>query len=288
MIAAHQTEERRETVIGLHIPKTGGMTLRTFVVPNFQSDHFFEIAGGRYVERLEELRLLDDAKKASLRLVLGHLPYGVHEWLPRPCRYFTMLRDPVDRVLSHYYYVLEQPTHPLHERVVSSSMSLEEYVTSGLSAELSNGQTRLLCGWPEIDSLRGDGECTQAVFEAARKNLEQVAAVGLMEEFNRSLELYRTTFGWAKQPIQRRNVTKKRSAVDSHSAETLRVIRDRNSFDLALYEHARQLFASQCLERSIPKEVHVEEKAPVHRPEPSPFRRIFSRAFGGLRRTFRG
>ena len=35
---------------------------------------------------------------------MGHVPYGLfRRHLPEDTRYMTFLREPVDRVLSHYY-----------------------------------------------------------------------------------------------------------------------------------------------------------------------------------------
>jgi hypothetical protein len=53
-----------------------------------------------------------------------------------------MLRNPVDRVASLYHYVKREPKHRHHELV--QSVSLIEYVVSGINPETSNGMTRRL------------------------------------------------------------------------------------------------------------------------------------------------
>src|SRR4051794_32750585 len=64
------------------------------------------------------VRSLRDGKAPDLRgaaVLRGHVPLGIREYLPncfprktRTLRYYTILRDPVERMLSHYYGVLEE------------------------------------------------------------------------------------------------------------------------------------------------------------------------------------
>ena len=60
--------------------------------------------------------------------------------------YITVLRDPVDRIASHYYYAKRYPTHYLHKEITGRNMSLQDYASARLSDELDNGQVRMLAG----------------------------------------------------------------------------------------------------------------------------------------------
>lgn len=51
--------------------------------------------------------------------------------------YFTVLRDPVERVISHFYYVRATPDNPRHAE--AAGMTLEEFVTSALFPESDAG-----------------------------------------------------------------------------------------------------------------------------------------------------
>jgi len=57
-----------------------------------------------------------------------------------------MLRNPIDWIISHYYYVRRIPRHYLYNRVVSQNMNLEEYVMSGILSEINNEQD-LFISW---------------------------------------------------------------------------------------------------------------------------------------------
>ena len=39
-----------------------------------------------------------------IRYLSGHVPFGVHRVFDRPARYITVLRNPVERVVSSFYF----------------------------------------------------------------------------------------------------------------------------------------------------------------------------------------
>ncbi|MGB3544198.1 MAG: hypothetical protein WBA11_14865, partial [Rubrivirga sp.] len=97
------------TLIFTHIPKTAGTSLKkSAIFPNVDRSDIYWVLG---------IRQLIQDRPHGRKIVLGHFPYGAHRLLGRgPFRYLTVLRDPVDRAVSFYNYVLlcEQgnPGHP--------------------------------------------------------------------------------------------------------------------------------------------------------------------------------
>ena len=51
-------------------------------------------------------------REKQLDIIQGHLQYGIHKKLNRNIKYFTILRDPIKRILSTYYYIINQPNNP--------------------------------------------------------------------------------------------------------------------------------------------------------------------------------
>ncbi len=243
----------KRTLIFLHVPKAGGNSLIEYLLPNFPEHERFDINEGLdYAARLNELAGLPIEQKASLRLVYGHLPFGVHGNLPNQCRYFTVLRHPIDRVASHYFFVREQPNHPLHGRVVSGNLSLAEYAVSGLSGELNDGMTRLLSGRPDSDSLRGHAPCQPDELERAIDHLERhFDVVGLLEQIDSTFKLLSAVYGWPSSRAAVRNRTKSRRAVESLSAAERDAILSKNQLDLHLYQWAQKAFSRKCGQHGI-------------------------------------
>jgi hypothetical protein len=179
------------------------------------------------------------------------MSFGLHELLAPGARYITVMREPVARALSDYYYVTGTPNHPLYP--AARGMSLADYLGSGLTGQLSNGQTRLLSG----DHLEGDpgipgtGPVTAADLERAKSNLrEHFAVVGVQEQFDTTLCLMARVLGWRLRHYTTRNVGPRpdRRRVN---AEDIALIGEHNALDLDLYAFARELFVRQVRAQGI-------------------------------------
>jgi hypothetical protein len=232
---------KQPTDIFLHIPKTAGTTLNHIMERHYPPHQIFSFGPVDGVEAFTQLPL---EQRHAFRLVRGHMAFGLHAYVRPPYRYFTMLRKPVERVISYYYFMLERPEHYLHNSLHENRMGLEAFVASGWSTMAENAQTRMLSG--VYHGPPGFGELDETVLEAAKRNLrEQFVTVGLTERFDESLLLLRRYLGWNKIYYQRQNVTRKRPSRRQISPQTLAVIRAHNQLDLELYDYARALMDAQ-------------------------------------------
>jgi hypothetical protein len=225
-----------EALIFQHIPKTAGTTMSQILLRQYPPEDTFRIERAR--QTFAELSALTDEQRAQIRLLYGHLLFGAHELLPRTARYLTFLRDPVDRAMSHYYSVLRTPDHRLYSKVTSRRMSLADYVESGISRELANGQTCLIAG----GELGREDLCSPELLERAKRNIgKHFWFVGLTERFNESLLLVKEIFGW-KEPVYYTplNVTSERPPLRDMSKDAVNLIREHNRLDLALYQFAEE------------------------------------------------
>src|SRR5215831_12159156 len=120
-----------EALVFLHIPKAGGTTMSRIL------ERQYCLAGSYWTEwnrpSLQAFMELPQQHRAKIRLVYGHLGFGVHEFLPRPARYLTLLRDPIERAISHYYFIRRTPRHPIYREVMSQRMTLLDYIKSPVS-----------------------------------------------------------------------------------------------------------------------------------------------------------
>jgi hypothetical protein len=227
--------ETPPVVIFLHAPKTGGTTLVRIIERQCASGSVLSLYDSSYGE---ELAAYPSDQIRHLRAVVGHFYFGVHAFIPRPSLYIILLRDPVDRVISHYHFVRREPGHYLHQ--AANELSLSEFVVACGVDEPNNDQTRLLAGRYQAE---GNAPCADDMLAAAKQNLrEHVAVAGLTEEFDRSLLLMRRTFGWGTPFYVRENVTKKSLRREVVSPETRRVIEEYNALDQEIYDDARSLF----------------------------------------------
>jgi hypothetical protein len=164
---------------------------------------------------------------------IGHVPYSLfRSFLPENTAYITFLREPVERVLSHYHGHVRGHLMPGGERYASLAEALER----GLPV-LTNLATRLLCDDP-FDDLSVNA------LEDAKRNLRHFAFVGLQERFDESVVLLHRLLGLEQLTpygeVWHATGARPRAATISESERQL--ILERNQLDEALYLHARELF----------------------------------------------
>ena len=232
-------EEGREALIFLHIPKTAGTTLNRIIERQYSPFEIFTINPYRIKASVEKLKRLPEKRRRRLRVVRGHLSYGIHEFLPQKATYITILRDPVARVLSAYHFVLRRPLHPLHRRLKRERLRVEDCLR--LFSHFQNLQCRLIAG---VEDTRPSDE---RLLEIAKDNLTKAfGAIGICERFEESLILISETFGWELSFYENQRVAKSHPFVEPQLED---LIREYNRLDDKLYEFGKKLFEQTLLQR---------------------------------------
>src|SRR5262245_55266190 len=105
------SEGRHSLLFFLHIPKTAGTTLRAVLEAEYGDGiqplgNMFKGSGG--VDESVFEALIEKEIRPNATLLTGHVPYAAVEYFYEETRNFTVLRDPVERTISHYYFLAEQ------------------------------------------------------------------------------------------------------------------------------------------------------------------------------------
>jgi len=234
------------TVIFLHIPKTAGTTFNSILSWLYLGQPSYWIAPADLHAR--DFKALSPESRSGLRLVRGHMYFGLHEYLPQPATYITFLRDPIPRVLSYYANALmeadyhKESKHWFLEAV--RSMSFEEFIDCGKDKEIENGQVRRISGI----GFRAS-PCTKEDLELAKSNLDTFfSVVGLAHRFDESLALMRRHFNWTRIfAYQREKVSVKPIRQGEISPGVLARLREMNALDEELFAYAEQRLERQWL-----------------------------------------
>jgi len=226
-------------LIFVHLGRTGGTTLRQDVLYRCvrpEATFCVDIAEppARHGS-IADLLALPRKELEQLRLVLGHMPFGLHERLPAPetWQYVTFLRDPATRIVSEYFQVRASPKNPAH--AFGMQYGLAEFVRRGLGLSW-NGMCRMLSN--EVYGERF--ESPAAMYDAAMNNVERCALVGLTEHFAESVQRLCVLYGWKEPRFGRQYALT--PAGRPLSDEELSAIREHNELDYRLYERCRQRF----------------------------------------------
>src|SRR6266700_694198 len=194
-----------QTVIFLHIPKTGGSTFHKILERNFARNQILTFDGRRHRDEIERFAKLAEPQRARYRLIKGHLFFGFHRFVPGNSTYVTFLREPVARALSFYSYARSHSDHYLYRPLTEEQLGLRTLRELGTTPELFNHQTRMIAG----DQSNLDRPLDRSALERAKQNLQaNFCFVGLTEEFAASLVLLSHTFGWSWPFYVKRNVSR--------------------------------------------------------------------------------
>ncbi len=249
----------------MHVPKTGGLTLRQLIWRQYKPGATYNprLPGGAEDQRrqahvrwlmeggqpdavsqspldvhMAQIRALPPERLSRVRVVLGHMRFGIHEAVPGPSTYITILRDPLDRVLSGYHH--RATRHGLR-------MSVEDYIRSERDTAMDNLQTRNLSRGASLGAA-----ITSEQFESAVSNLrEHFSVVGMTERFDLSVLAMARTFGWHKLGYVPYNVSRGRPRVEDLPDDVADILRRHNEYDLELVRIAHALLDRRVEELGI-------------------------------------
>jgi hypothetical protein len=204
-----------KVLIFVHIPKTAGSSLTNTIYTQYNPTEVFSLDN-------PALNKVSQINK-NTKCLLGHNRFGQHKELG-PCIYITMLRDPIERVISHYYYL----KYILNYEHIGK-YSLGEFAQLDL---FSNMQTQFITG--------GKPDLEQAI-----NNLKTFAFFGITEMYNESLFLMKKTFGWENIHYSKVNVNPKKPRRETILKDTIEQIEKANQLDLKLYQWAKENFKNQ-------------------------------------------
>ena len=232
-----------------HIPKAGGSTMKRIFTHCFnltRSDQYVDLTTTVGISQAKKERVVD---QNFLDVIVGsHL----HETSAlftdeHKGRLMTVMRHPVELVTSLFYYLGHKATWERHYRPELANMTLSEYANSQLM--IDNWMTRYL-------SRKLRGNLTEHDLSLAKSILEKKAVIGMIDQMDKSLQIFQNYFGL--QPIPHRKGCVQRLVHNEHvnkneyhiqlqpGSQEWKILEERNSFDLQLYNYSRIIFQRQA------------------------------------------
>lgn len=226
--------------VHLHVAKCAGSSINRVLRDRF---------GERSVthpdtERLKRYDTLDNAgRDAELDCVTGHFQWGWHRRFNRKVIYFSVLRNPLERICSMFNFVHRRTQHPGHERLRRHLLDLNEITPEwlerfpGFNWQFTNQFCRVY----------NDGDLTEATYPALEARVLSwmraerfvVGDLDTIRQFMRAQGLLAEG-----KDLPRRNETSKYSVRHEYthaspemlSESTRQFLLERNRLDLRLLE----------------------------------------------------
>lgn len=224
------------SLISVHIPKTAGTSFRRILKNEYGNERVARIdaplgkgstSRKEPILRVNEVRREDCTIPARLEVIHGHFnieQLGTMIELPPTAKRITWLRDPVERVISNYYYLRERLRAELNEaqkglNILSKMQrSLIEYARAEKNR---NRQSKFLAGTP----------------------LEDFDFVGIQEHYAEDVAALAKALAWTHEVnIPQYNHTSNKPKVGQEIRDEIASL---NAEDVALYERGLALRAAR-------------------------------------------
>lgn len=205
-------------LVSIHIPKTAGTAFRKVFMENIGERNYakLDIYSSGNIRVNNEL-FTGSKLSHQITAVHGHCSYTYltkYFELSPSVEYITWLRNPVERVLSNYYFLNKIISERLNEAedenlLCRMGKSLEEFVSA---EDNQNVMSKFLEGAP----------------------LDEFRFIGIQDDYANELKRLETVMHWKHVDNQFHNVTGRKMSVIND--EVIKLIRDVNSRDVALFE----------------------------------------------------
>ena len=228
----------RRPAIFMHTQKTAGTTMTEAVRRHYRNDM---VSHGDYLKR-------DTASLKKTRFISGHFGFEYSRQFMDGRYSFTFLRDPVERILSLYYFsrTRNPAEYPIYR--VAHEMDLAGYLRAGFDREdiktyLWNQQAwQLACGWNDPQQRQISNFTDEQILERAKAHLTEFHYIGFAESFAADSKAILANLNVpARESLVPANVTPRRPHRNDLPAATIRLAEQLTCLDAALYEHAKDL-----------------------------------------------
>lgn len=205
--------------VHLHLPKTAGTALNFFLKKNFNVFDY----GKSHILTKDEIK---EIKSKKYNVLVGHISIKEIIGLGIPkSNVFTILRNPIDRCISWYYYVKKG------KKIMNKQLDIKNFFSTPhpeILLNCYNNQTYHIGDYAHVKLRNKNGK---KVLENAKKNIGEFYHVFIFEKLD---EETKKKFGFI---LPKKNKTKHYPKKDKISKEIIDLIIKWNKLDIELYNY---------------------------------------------------
>jgi Sulfotransferase family len=170
MSAENQTDP---LIAFVHIPKAGGMSLMRLLSDTYGEKLLQAHPEIGWPPTFSNATMADiDKKRFFYKAYIGHFAYGIHRVFKRKTRYFSIVREPMERLQSLYNFIKRLDTHHHYQKAQELDMdSFFSYLIEIDDLAISNLQCRMIAGDIDVDlALKRAEEDFELIIPLSRVN----------------------------------------------------------------------------------------------------------------------
>lgn len=183
-----------------------------------------------------KIKGLDFEKRKQLEFLHSYSMFGLHEVFDQECKYFVLIRDPIDRALSLYHWIKEKWPEEHILRNECHELSFIDWHCKNIPP---NFQTILVSGlWYETAIAKDKAALTKAI-----ENIKKHYLCALpLDRFDQGLSILEKDTGLSFSRPERKHVNKQRQYSDSLTSREIDKLKERESLDFALFEYVHHQY----------------------------------------------
>src|SRR5690554_6720682 len=238
-------------LVFFHIFKTAGTTLNRIIAKNYRINNLIQ-ANAPVIDANPSILF---KLGSCIRVLMGHFELNdlIYQVLDRrQLIHITLLREPLERIVSYFDHIQSRERHILHEHV--KDMSLADFIASDLVNEVSNGQSHRLLGLLKQKQILKDYRSENQLLSDAKDMLiKKFSIVGTTDQFDQFLLQCHSLLNWPDIYYQRLNQSAKKTVRKELPVGLVNKVYALNQVDLKLYNFIKSLNQKRCETLKIDK-----------------------------------
>ena len=238
-----------DSFIYTHIPKCGGTSFRNFIndsalASGVSADEIYipgcnNLSNDKNIPQLTE-KELNEVQIKPIKVLATHAQYNVQKQFNLDIKnpfYFTILREPIARFISHYNFFYYKNGYDNLKGVRLDQIDKQKL--SQLLKRISNIQVKYLSNIKHIKIVGLDN-----MLKLAKYNLiYEYQCFGILEYINVSLEdLRKKSPDWINLQIEFPEANTNKSSSYDLDEEVVEIIKSNHKHDIALYKFALDIY----------------------------------------------
>lgn len=240
-------------VVFHHIPKCAGTSVsRALRIKYFMSEHSIAASGTAHVacNQSQHNELSDTARLNRIRTLRidllhyfmwkdyyyagGHVPFSsiIYENFKSSYKFVTVLRDPVERYISEYFYNYKRD----HQAKID--LPIEDYINSEMGVRNASKLSEYLCGSRDYNPRE-----KEINFSNAKSNLRNFSVIGFTDNMDSfRVQLKRELGKNVKIGVANKRTTSQHVVNQNVTPSIRKEIEDLCSLDIQLFEYAKKIY----------------------------------------------
>jgi len=254
-------------IIYIHIPKCSGSSFKECFSHNFKDTFWDKRTLRSHIDTNLQYML---AKKKKIKIIpevlADHFPHGIHEIFDTDdYKYITILRNPIERFISNFYYLLlNEPDSLFIKTFRNNKNNIIKTLKQCICDHINNNQmVKQLSGFePLLNIILSENnkkDCVyyrgthaniepysdsdmKVIFIEARRNISKYSFIGFQENSNKDYKRFCKQFNLKYKETERiRHTDRNIFKIDWNNVKINNLVRELNKYDMILYSCAKKI-----------------------------------------------